>query len=599
MELRAVLFMLCLGWLCQACTPGSTTVEQQGDFLFKDGVVYYSGPLNADVRSSLPADPQTFHPVNSYQSSKVQINSYLYESLISLDIATGEFVPDLAVALPTRSEDGLSYDFEIHPDAAWNDGRPVTAKDVEFSIKAILCPLSQADASRNLFEYIESLTIDSDNPKKFRITMTDYYFNNDYFGSQFVVLDQKFFDPEDKLANYSIPALKEGAESLSEDPELIAFAEYFNGPACSTDEAVFQAGSGGYYIESWTPGQEIVLKRNEKYWGKNLADKFHATKPEHIFFQIVSDQAALEVKIQNEELDVVTHLIPPSYAALLEDSLVNTLYNLSMTPRPSFVFIALNNRPDGVNQNKLFDDPTVRNAMALALPMDQIIDEILEGMAQRTSSPVPNFNMHYHDGLELVAFDQEKAKELLESAGWKDLDGDGVREKEVDGKLIPLSFEFLYPPQGQLYEDFVARLEYAWKQIGVECIPTPQPPAQYQRAVLTHDYVAALMATSSASVPYDFKQLFHSDSWLNGNNFFGFANEEADGLIDALRVERDPAARKEMANRIQEILLADMPILPLYVPMTKIAVHKRFNHGEAYPFRFYVNMNQMEMLRPE
>ena len=91
----------------------------------------------------------------------------------------------------------------------------------------------------------------------------------------------------------------------------------------------------------------------------------------------------------------------------------------------------------------MFSDKRVRQAMSHAFNAQLLIDDVFLGLGERTTGPMPTVQPYYDRSLEPYAFDLERAKALLDEAGWTDSDGDGIRDKEVDGTLIPFEFKLV------------------------------------------------------------------------------------------------------------------------------------------------------------
>ncbi|RMG71881.1 MAG: hypothetical protein D6722_06165 [Bacteroidetes bacterium] len=581
------------GLLLAAC---GSAVQQQGPYVLRDSLVYYRGNLPNVVRTHLISDPQELHPVNGVRATRFEVLDLCYQRLHSIHPETGALVPELA-ALPERSADGLAYTFSLQPEAAWPDGSPITASDALFSYKVLLVPGVNNPAIQPYTEYLKDLTADPEDPRRFTAHFSEYYMNNDNFGIFTYVIDARFYDPEGVLEGYSVADLKALTEAENLPEDLSAWVETFNDPQYATTVDLIQNGSGPYRVTEWIPEQRIVLSRNPAYWGAGRPEAIHQQHPEQIQFEMITDGKAVELQLLQQELDVSTNLSPQAYLNLMRDSTARLHYHLGLRPRDAFTSLALNLRPDGIRQARILDDVQVRQAIAYSLPLQDIIDQVLDSMAQPASSPVSPSNSLYNDTLLPYPYAPDEARARLDAAGWTDADGNGIREKEIDGKTQELRIRFAYPPGNDLVDGLAQRIKEGLEAVGMAIELDPAP--DYQRQIQQHTFEMALLSLRSSPFPYDFKQLFHSEGWPNGSNFFGFANARADQLIDQMRVETDPVRRLDMANQIQEILARELPVIPLYVPTKKIAIHRRFNHAQMYPIANYVILNDLYLLKEE
>ena len=101
-------------------------------------------------------------------------------------------------------------------------------------------------------------------------------------------------------------------------------------------------------------------------------------------------------------------------------------------------------KPDGIKHKPFFVDKKVRRAVAYMIPIDEIIEVMMHGKASRQASNISPLKKTYNDTLKLIPLDIEKAKELLDEAGWVDTDGDNIRDKVINGVKTPFTFKFSY-----------------------------------------------------------------------------------------------------------------------------------------------------------
>ncbi|GAB4408826.1 MAG: peptide-binding protein [Bacteroidia bacterium] len=591
MKPQAILLLILSLVALQSCRT-----ENGADAKYKeeDAVTYYRGPKTNEVVAHLVADPRNMHPFVGQRTSRYEVLDLCYERLMATDMKTGKLVPVLLAGEPTASPDRLTYTYTLHPDAAWPDGAPITARDVLFSTKLIVCPGVENGNIRNYAEYIKDFAIDPDDPKRFTLEMSQYYMNNENFGIFTYVLDQRVYDPQRLLDRYGWEALARDTGPAAADTALQRWAADFNDTRFGTELSLLQNGSGPYRIESWIPDQEIVLVRNETYWAKDKPGYLYRQHPDRIRFVIIPEGKTVELQIRQQEIDVATSLMPQHFIALRDDSLVGYHYHLEQVNRDAFTSLALNTRPDGIRHPRIFNELAVRRALAFAISPQQLIDDFLDSMAVRAVSPVSPVNPLFNEKLQPIPFDPAQARALLEAAGWQDSDNDGVREKIVGGKKELLSFTLIHMKSDPLLSDMAQRISRQLEAVGMAC--RIEVAENFAERLQTHDFDAAFLALRATPLPYDFKQLFYSTNWPDGTNYFGFSDPTADRLIDAMRTDTNLVLRKARADSIQQILYDQMPLVPLYIPTRKIAVHRRFNNWQPSPVPNYVALNYLHMM---
>lgn len=543
------------------------------------------------VSMHITSNPTSIHPYNSILATKSLVLDYAYQYLVVINPQSGEIVPQLLAKLPEIQEDKLTYTYTLHPDAAWPDGSPITSADVLFSLKVLVCPQVKAPGPKAYAEYLADFIPDPEDPKQFSLNMSQYYMHNENFGLFGYILDQRAYDSTQVLAAYSLADLITDTQ-LAEDPKLTAWAEGFNQIENGTKPSRLQNGSGPYRLVAWENGQELRLEKNPTYWGKGKEGWMHAQDVDEIVFRVIADPQQAELAIQRGELTFSRSLTEASFKRLAGDVTIQERYLTQLERRTSKVFISLNNKADGFKHPAFLRDPLVRRALALSLPLDNILKEDLQSDLIRTGSPVSRGNQLYAEDLPLVPFDPDSAKKLLKLAGWEDSNQDQILDKRIGGRRVDLRFELFHNPKPEIIVELFQLIQQAWAEMGIACEMKPMDQREYrQKHVFTGDYDAALMSLGNNPLPYEFKQIWHSESIQNGYNFMGYDNPKADALIDSIRLNPDIPARIEQARALQLLMLADQPVIHLYVPTARIVAERSPYAGKIGPLPPYIWMS--------
>lgn len=595
------IFSLLIAMGLGACQPG----EQTQDDLYltrvanggQDTLTLYQGKLPNVVRTHLLSEPKTIHPIVQGDAKRTMVLHHTHQSLQTQDMETSELVPLLA-RMVERSNDGLSYTYELLEGTAWPDGEPLTVDDVAFTLKMMLCPHVSNPALHPYLAYVSDLETDPDYPRRFTVRMSDYFMSNDLFGIYFLILDSRRFDPEGVLAPYSIPDLTDPESEANQSEAVQTWGAKVSAPEVGKDLQYLQGGSGPYTIEAWEEGKQLRLVRNENYWAANRSEPQYQQKPDGIEFRFVRDEQTLELLVKQQELDVSTNFNGETFDRLRGSDLVQQHYHLATVPDQSLALMALNNQPQTGNRSPVFEQQAVRQAVAHALNVDGMLEEVLNGYGSPATSPVWPGNAHYQAQPRL-AYDPDQARRLLDEAGWKDANQDGVRDREIDGQQVPLSFELYYPPNGRTLEEFANRIERELSAVGFEVVLRPAVKGEFSTNLVKGNYDAALLSFAKNPNPYDFHQLFHSSNYPGGYNFFGYVNERVDSLIDRMRTEPDAAERRRLAGVIQAQIYQDQPAVFLYYITKKVVVHRRFSDPEVYRNDPFILLNTLEVIRPE
>ncbi|GAB4235296.1 MAG: ABC transporter substrate-binding protein [Chlamydiales bacterium] len=223
----------------------------------------------------------------------------------------------------------------------------------------------------------------------------------------------------------------------------------------------------------------------------------------------------------------------------------------------------------GWNQNTpFFKNKNVRLAMTLAIDRQRIIRDILNGMGVEITGPFAFASTSYDKNIEPWPYDPSLAKQLLEAEGWFDQNLDGIRDKEIDGNITPFQFTLTYYVKSLTMKTICTYIATALKDIGVDCQLRGVDLNDLSATFDNKDFDAICLAWSLGSPPEDPKQLWHSSgATLKGSsNAIGFANKEADRVIEQLRFEDNRNKRQELYHRFHAILHEQQPYTFLFTP---------------------------------
>jgi len=191
----------------------------------------------------------------------------------------------------------------------------------------------------------------------------------------------------------------------------------------------------------------------------------------------------------------------------------------------------------------------------------------------------------------------EKAKQLLDHAGWKDTDGDGIRDKMIDGEKIPLSFTFQFLNTGSDWKDMAAMTAEEMSKAGVKAELLPLDLKIFIEKARNHDFDMMMGVWGGSSQNEDFTQLWHSSSWISkGSNYSGFGTLQSDALIDSIKTTLDDEKRVGMSRRLQKMIYDDQPYVFLYSSLRRNVIHKRFGNAVVYSDRPGILLNTLKLL---
>lgn len=548
------------------------------------------------VTFHMNSQPDGLHPFNNNSGNRTIIFNYTQRTLIKLDMETLEYFPVLVESLPEISEDLLSYKYKLRDDVFWDDGEQMTAKDVAFTAKIQVCPLTDNPAVRPIYDtVIEDIILDENDPLVFTMKAKKVYATNAEIFSEVYIQQQSHHDPDKIMdrytfANFYDPAWEAGAD-------LNGWMNEFNNADMSYKPEML-VGLGNYQVTQWEADQLIELERKENWWGANDNSPYNAAYPEKIRFVIIKDLAASKMAAKNKRIDVSIYLGVSTTRKLKDLDYFNEAYDAEFVPEYAYSYIGLNVRP-GPERVPFFTDKKVRRALAYATPVEEMIKVLLYEQGERQVSNVSPLKPAYNNDLEPIPFDLEKAGQLLDETGWIDTDGDNIRDKEINGKKEKFSFGLHYFGTSALNKEMAFMVREEYYKIGVEVNTIPLDFTIHYKKAYEHDFDAMFGVWGGSGSYSDPVQLWHTDSWVNkGSNFTGFGDAESDSLIDAcnqmvLKEERIP-----VQQQLQKKIYDDQPYIFLYSRVRPTMISTRFENREMYSEKPGLMTNNL-VLKPE
>jgi peptide/nickel transport system substrate-binding protein len=526
-------------------------------------------------------NPDGLNPLTSKAANAKYIQSNLFCRLLEFDKQTFDLIPSLAVATPVaktitegKFKGGISISYEIHPQAVWDNGTPVTAADYIFTIKAIKNPKCWSSQIRPYFDFIDDIVIDEKNLKKFTIFCKEPYFRAvESSGVETFIIPEYYYDPQGIMSSLSLADLadSEKLETLSRNPLIIRFAEAFNSSEFQSDKI---SGCGPYTFEEWNQREKIVLKRKKDWWGDKVVNNEELKAyPDKIVYHTIPDYNIAFVDAKNGKLDLIRRISPHNFFKYLNDPDYKSKFDFISTGQFAYHYIGFNTKVPQLT------DLRVRKALAHAVDRDFIINEIFLGKANKINSPVSPEKSYYNSDIKDVEFNLDKAKELLVQAGWKDSDKDGILDKMIEGKLQSLKLKFIYNQGylirkqiGEMFRENLAKIQV---EIQIEAVNFPE---LLEKADSRDFEILALAFVKTPGLD-DMKQIWHSDSDVEGGaNRVGFGSAESDRIIEEMSVEMNTEKLHQQYKKIQKIIADSHSYIFLVEPHELIMVRKTFDY---------------------
>ena len=522
------------------------------------------------------SDPENLNPYTSNDKGASDVLRFVFQSLLGIDPETLDQIPVVAGELPEISQDQLAYTFPLRDNVTFQDGAPLTAADVVFSLKVIRHPKVAAPQLRNYFDSVrDAVAVDA---HTVRIDLSQVYFLNRWMLGGFEILPRHYYDPENLLGGITVAALN-AWDAL--DPARREQAERF---AKSFNEK-FQRrpmGSGAYALvdpdSDWVTGERIVLRHRDDFWAPgddDLGDGW----VERVVFRTINDREAALVAFKAGDLDFIAGITPIQATRQTDDARFRERAGKHAEIRGAYTYIGWN------QQRKLFQDRRLRQALSHLVDKQNLVDKVMLGLARPVEGPIAQQRPEYNEALLPWEYSPEKAQALLAEAGWSDSDGDGVLDKEIDGARVALRFEIISNAGNDERKKVGLAVIDSFKRHGIDASFRSVDWSIMLEKVGKFDFDAVVLGwSSSIAIPPDLYQIWHSSQAVeDGSNHVAFRHPEADRILEEYRITFDADRRKQLYGRLQEILYQEQPYTFLFAPSAVSVWDRRFAGVRWYP----------------
>jgi len=513
----------------EALALDNTSPEANAKILSALGRLPEPGQADADARIDrhVTGDLGSTNPIMISTSAEFDILGLTGFGLFSFDRRLEPFATSDTVASWQTSADGLLDKVVLRDDLVWSDGKPITAHDVAFTYRVIMDPRVPVPAVRSGTDQLRWVHAYDDR--------TIVFFHKEPLATN--------------VWNVNFPVLPRHvyADTWENDPTLKDSPEHV--------QLEQRPVSGGpYEIVERQRGQQIVLRRRESW--SQVGGRQVREPPffREIRFRIIEDPNTTLLALKSGEIDEMV-LLPEQWTTQTKGRDFSERNTKVTAPEwVSFHF--------GWNiDTPFFADRRVRRAMTYAFDHDAMLEKLCYGLYEPATGPFHEASwMAPQKRLGPSKQDLDKAEALLDEAGWTDHDNDGVRDKQIDGRLVPFEFTMLVSQQ-PLRVAICTLLKENLDQIGVRMNVRPTESTVLQQLTQDKKFQAYHGGWGAGTDPDTSENIWATNA---GRNYVGYSNPEVDRLFAEGRRERDRAKRAEKYARIQEILQDDQPYTWLY-----------------------------------
>lgn len=547
-----LLFIIGFGWLTTGCSSSPSTAE-------------------LPVRIRWSHDPESLEamaPPNQYAFDACNL---LHCGLLGVDFTQRNFAPLLAESMPTVQFVGDSLtrlDYRLRAAATWDDGQPVLARDVEFTLKMMHCPGLANEAARSQYGFIRAVEIDAANPRHFTMLCRGQAPDFATASGDYSILPEAVLDPEGELRRYSLAQLQDRPATAPLDSALARVARRYRattgGPLTGR-----VPGCGPYELVSWEKDRALRFRRKKNWWGSRvqptpLVLQANAAQLE---FLVIPDDATASLALQRGELDVYPQVPVREFARL--QRLESAREKLRFYTEGTYDVLTA-----GFNTRRpALADAGTRRALSRLFDAGSLLQALQLGEGRRTASLIsPYDKANYNDSLALLPFSPAEASALLRGAGWqRGAEGAaGWQRPGPRGTTQRLSLVVRYRSDDASYETVALQFRAAATQLGIPVRLQPTESAALTPALQSGDFDLYVRVLRGNPFLFNFAPILHSQAVGEGN-FTGYGTPASDRLIEATAKAASPSVRARLLRKLQARLQADAPLVPIYILPMRIA----------------------------
>ncbi|MBT2601074.1 MULTISPECIES: ABC transporter substrate-binding protein [unclassified Oceanobacillus] len=481
-------------------------------------------------------DSESLDPGSTTDGESSRVTRQILESLLDFDKDSFEIKPGLAHDWDI-SEDGLTYTFYLEEGVTFHDGTDFNAEAVKTNFERWADPNHEYAFTDEGFVYniygtmfggfegdeghvIDEINAVSDHEIEFVLKEPLGFFLQNLAMSYFAIT--------------SPAALEEYGPDITENP----------------------VGTGPFKFNSWSKNDSIVLDKFEDY---RVEDQ---PKLDQVIFQVIPDNSARLIALQSGEIDMMDGLNPDDAAGLEGEEEIELLTR----GENNFGYVGFHTQKEPVDQKE------VRQAISYAIDKQAIADALYAGYATTAKNPLPPSYLGYNDGVEGYEYNPDRARELLEEAGY----ADGL---EIELMISPTARPYMPDPEtvAQIVQENLS-------EVGIELTITSHEWAPYLELTEQGEHQMYILGWSGTNGDPDYflSSLLHSTNIGSSNNTF-YENTEVDDLLNQAKRAVDQEKRADLYMQAQELISEDAPMVTLVHSTPVMAISSNVQNYVPHP----------------
>lgn len=469
------------------------------------------------------------------------------------------------------------FEFFIRPNIKWHNGEPFTGHDVVFSVETIMNPTVDAQPYRSLFSEVEMVEASEDGSR------VRFHYRQPYFEALALVAGEI----AQNGGAYFLPKSVFNPGQFGGDE--VAFGEAFNDHPFK-DNPVY---TGPYRFREHRRGESLTIERNPDYWKNQLPDgaipRWTNGQPwmDEISWVLYREASTVTRDLVAGRVHADLEVEPSTWAQR-ETNTAEFLERVVRARSTGFLYTYI-----GWNlEREIFQDRDVRRALAMLIPREEIAENVHYGLAFSVDGPFYYNSPAYNHDVEPIPYDPRAAIRLLGRAGWRDRTGDGIREKEINGRMVQLEFEYAIHNARDYHQSIADIIKESLEEAGIRVNINRSEWAIFLRKAREKNFDAIRLAWMANMDPDPFVTWHSSQSESGGNNTVSFYNDRVDELTVRLRRTMDQDERWAISREIHQIIADEQPYCFLFGFEQTYFLHRNLRGIKFYPSGYPVNFSE-------
>ena len=476
--------------------------------LFLPGCANTSSADPGVVTVALDQNPDSLDPRIGQNAASQHLAELIFNSLVRKD-EKAAILPDLA--LRWEMPDPKTYVFHLRDDVRFHDGRPLTSKDVQYTFRSMLdgtVPTTKAGHPYNLIASIEA-------PDSYTV----------------------IFKLKDVYASFLLN-MAVGVIGIIPDGSGKDFGRHL-------------IGSGPFKLVRYVQDQDVVLERNDSYFGKRASVS-------GLRFRIIPEEIVTALELRKGSLDIALNVLAPDMVEVLKN---DPKLKVMESGGTNYQYMAFN------LTDPVLRDVRVRQAFAYGIDREQIIKYLWRNQARPAVSLLAPNNWAYNGEVRTYPYDPQRARELLREAGYEHL-----------------TFTYRTNNDNDTARQTASILQQQLREIGVTMQIQGNEFATFFADVIKGNFQVYSLRWIGVNDPDIFNAVFHSKSVPpNGFNRGHYSNPKVDELIEFARGEVDVEKRRDAYREVQRIVAEELPYISLFYTDNVCIYAKRIEGIRLYP----------------